>query len=71
MKSYKGFKISGPVTATQVGYAPPRRNKKTHTVTQRTRKTTGYTFTDVDGYERWADTLQEAIERIDHLTEQL
>ena len=62
--TYKGCKIEKMET-TNVGYAPDRHNRDSHTFTPRRRQANGYLVTLLDGSEKFTDTLKAAKEYID------
>lgn len=67
MMEHKGHTIER-TEAVNVGYAPDRHNKKTHTLTKRTRKVKGYVVTGPGLLgEKWCDTLKEAKQYVNGL----
>lgn len=62
---YRGCRIERVENAINVGYAPARHNREKHTLTERTRKVTGWVVHYPGGGTSWADTLKKAKERVD------
>jgi len=65
MRTYRGWKIA-KFEGVQVGYKKDPLGRE-----RDARRIKGYLFTDPNGYDRHADTLTEAKERIDFHIDQL